>query len=60
VIWIVTAWRIAQSRIEAGTPYVRMLVILGAVAVFTAFAGWVLPAARDASDSRRRFAPPPD
>jgi hypothetical protein len=43
VLWIVTAWRIARVRIQAGMPYVRMLVILGAVAAFTAIAAWVVP-----------------
>jgi hypothetical protein len=43
VVWIVTAWRIARVRMDAGMPYVRMLLILGAVAVFTAWAAWVLP-----------------
>ena len=44
-LWVHTAWVIAQSRREAGSPYVRMLVILGAVALFTAFAAWLLPPA---------------
>jgi hypothetical protein len=47
VVWVITAWRIAQSRMSAGTPYLRMLAILGAVAAFTAFAAWILPAARE-------------
>jgi hypothetical protein len=42
-LWVVTAWRIARSRMEAGSPYFRMLVILTAVAAFTAFAAWLLP-----------------
>jgi hypothetical protein len=42
VVWIVTAWRIAQERMAAGKPYLRMLAILGAVAVFTAVAAWAL------------------
>jgi hypothetical protein len=48
VVWLLTAWRIAQARMDAGTPYVRMLAILGAVAAFTAIAAWVLPGARRA------------
>ena len=46
VLWVLTAWRIAQSRMEAGNPYVRMLVILGAVAAFTAWSAWLLPSGR--------------
>ena len=46
VVWLVTAWRIAQARMDAGTPYFRMLAILGAVAAFTAFAAWIYPVAR--------------
>jgi len=41
-VWVVTAWRIAQQRMAAGMPYLRMLVILGAVAAFTAVAAWAL------------------
>lgn len=48
VVWLVTAWRIAQARIDAGAPYVRMLAILGAVAAFTALAACILPGARRA------------
>jgi hypothetical protein len=44
-LWILTAWRIARLRIGEGAPYVRMLVILGVVAVFTALSAWWLPAA---------------
>jgi hypothetical protein len=44
---VITAWRIAQSRMNAGMPYLRMLAILGAVAAFTAFAAWILPGARE-------------
>ncbi len=42
VVWMMTAWRIAQDRMAAGKPYLRMLVILGAVAAFTAVAAWAL------------------
>lgn len=52
VVWIVTAWRIAQARIDAGMPYQRMLAILGGVAVFTVFAAWILPVSRGTSDPR--------
>jgi hypothetical protein len=50
VLWVLTAWRIAQSRMEAGSPYVRILVILGAVATFTAFSAWLLPSAGSPGD----------
>lgn len=33
---------IAQDRMAAGKPYLRMLVILGAVTAFTAVAAWAL------------------
>lgn len=46
VLWVVTAWRIAEVRLEAGRPYLRMLTILGGVAAFTAVAAWLLPPAR--------------
>lgn len=46
VVWLMTAWRIAQARRDSGTPYLRMLAILGAVAAFTAFAAWALPPTR--------------
>ena len=46
--WLFTAWRIAHVRVAAGQPYLRMLAILGAVAGFTAFVAWLLPAARGA------------
>ena len=42
IVWIVTAWRIARDRMNAGMPYLRMLAILGAVAAFTAIAAWTL------------------
>lgn len=42
VVWLATAWQIAQHRMAAGKPYLRMAVILGAVAAFTAFAAWAL------------------
>jgi len=52
VVWIVTAWRIFRTRMNAGEPYIRMLAILGAVALFTAIAAWVLPDAGASSDAR--------
>ena len=52
IVWMVTAWRIARTRMNAGEPYIRMLAILGAVGLFTAIAAWVLPEARASSDAR--------
>jgi hypothetical protein len=42
-VWSHTAWRIAELRRQAGEPYLRMLLILGAVAIFTLAAAAVLP-----------------
>lgn len=36
--WAWMAWAMASMRIAAGTPYLRMVLILGAVAVFTLYA----------------------
>jgi hypothetical protein len=52
LIWIVTAWRIARTRMDAGMPYLRMLAILGAVAAFTALAAWLLPGGRSPREAR--------
>jgi hypothetical protein len=52
IVWIVTAWGIAQERMAAGKPYLRMLAILGAVAAFTAVAAGALPNATARKVSR--------
>lgn len=36
--WVVTAVGLAQVRIHRGGPYLRLVLILGAVALFTALA----------------------
>ena len=36
--WIITGYLLAQMRISQGGPYLRLVIILGAVAVFTAIA----------------------
>ncbi len=41
VEWLHTLVNIAQTRIEFGLPWIRMVLILGAVALFTAFSGLV-------------------
>lgn len=40
--WIRTIIVIAQRRISYGLPWIRMAVILGAVALFTVFSGLLL------------------
>ena len=40
--WLRTAWVFASARAQFGQPYARLLVILGAVALVTALAAWVL------------------
>ena len=49
--WILTAVALAHMRAAHGQPYVRMLVILGAVAAFTLLAAFVFQSAT----LRRRF-----
>ena len=39
--WLRTAWSLAGRCALAGQPYTRMLLILGAVAAFTAVAAWM-------------------
>ena len=41
VDWLHTAWVLVSRRMDAGQPYARLLVILGAVAALTAAAAWV-------------------
>ena len=41
VEWLLTAYSVAQIRVEYGMPWVRMAVILGAVALFTALSAMV-------------------
>jgi hypothetical protein len=36
--WILTAYTLAQVRQQHGDPYLRLLIILGSVALFTAVA----------------------
>jgi len=52
VVWIVTAWRMARDRMDAGMPYLRMLAILAAVAAFTAVAATTLDSAGDRQADR--------
>jgi len=39
VVWLWTEWAILQVRLEQGAPWVRMTIILTAVALFTAVSG---------------------
>jgi len=41
--WSWTAVRLASMRASHGEPYLRMVVILLAVVLFTAWAAWFLP-----------------
>ena len=43
VEWILTAARIARFRAARGLPSTRLWIILGAVAVFTLLAAWLVP-----------------
>jgi len=42
-VWLWTAWQLMAARRAAGEPYLRMLLILLAVAGFTALSAWMLP-----------------
>lgn len=42
VIWVDTTIRIYQKRLLLGRPWVRAVVILGVVTMFTVFAGLIL------------------
>jgi hypothetical protein len=48
--WLRIGWVLFERRALAGQPYTRMLLILGAVAAFTAVAAWL--AGRPAGGSR--------
>ncbi len=50
--WVRTTIEIASRRIDAGEPWVRMAIILGAVALFTAVSG--LPFSRN-KELRRQY-----
>jgi hypothetical protein len=45
--WVRTLVVLAQWRISAGEPYLRMALILGGVALFTAWAAWLVKGARE-------------
>jgi asparagine N-glycosylation enzyme membrane subunit Stt3 len=45
VIWIQTTIMIVQERLAQGMSWVRVVIILGVVALLTAWAGWLLNSA---------------
>jgi hypothetical protein len=47
--WVLTALELAQTRMAHGAPYLRLVVILGAVAVFTALSALAFQAPRPKS-----------
>jgi hypothetical protein len=40
--WVGMAWLRVQQRLAEGQPWLRLAMILGAVALFTAWAAWLL------------------
>lgn len=50
-VWLYTASVLVQQRIMAGAPWLRMLLILFGVAVFTLFAGYLLTS----DDVKKRY-----
>jgi hypothetical protein len=46
VIWFITTITIVQERIHWGQPWLRVIVILGGVALFSAWAGLLLNSPR--------------
>ena len=43
--WVRTAAALAEIRLATGMPWVRMVMILGGVTLFTALSAWVFEAA---------------
>jgi hypothetical protein len=58
LVWLRTAWLFAAARRALGAPSVRLWVILGGVAAFTALAAWLLEA-RIRRLAARGSTPPP-
>lgn len=42
LVWLTTAVTLGSERISAGQPYLRMTLILGAVAALSAVSAWLL------------------
>jgi hypothetical protein len=53
LIWVKTAIQIYHRRLIFGMPWVRAVVIVGAVALFTAFAGLLL----NSSGVKKKYPP---
>ena len=45
--WVFMTWLRVSERLEAGGPWIRVMCILGGVALFTAWSGWLLLGPRD-------------
>lgn len=46
LVWVWTLAQDVQTRLTLGEPWIRLVAILGAVAVFTAGSSWLLRARR--------------
>ncbi len=58
IAWLGMAWLRAQQRLAYGEPWVRLVVIFSAVALFTAWSAWLLRKKKkdetaDVADGRR-------
>lgn len=53
-IWVWVALGFARERMAEGRPYLRMALILGAVAALAAWSAWILPAKREVRTSPPR------
>lgn len=57
--WLGVAWLRVSERLDGGQPWVRLAVILGAVALFTGWSAWLMSGRKkdirtaDAADVRR-------
>ncbi len=50
--WIGMAWLRVGERLAAGLPWMRLVLIFGGVALFTAWAAWLLRAPQAAAEPR--------
>ena len=42
IVWGVTGYRLTMMRIQLGMPHVRLVLIMGGVALYTLFSAWVI------------------
>jgi len=49
IAWVGMAWVRIQQRLEAGLPWMRLALIFGVVAVFTAWSAWLLREKKETS-----------